>query len=350
MSCYPEECGGYSVIPMLMAPCYPTNRCEDPSVCFPCLPRCPKGQLVYCCEKIPPKAPTKTPKCHDDSYDHDSHRKDCCPPRHCRPRSPAPTRQSSYKALKESDTSCHSGCKPVKAKYEQYVPSRHGRLPRSAYRRNGMQDQIHGYRGATQFLCAGDCSQGCCVFSAIEPLRTIFPRVTQEVRQLPVTAFKRNGMQDQEHSKALGAANFLSRCPRDVSIECDVITNPVKVGDPAKVPPCTACSVLGCCLLKKKPIEHNQPTVLTRRACEIAVGTRMRKKPFVESSYSADEFSEVHRYHCEDERLEVGKAPPDLIPTQYSFRSQCKKPNKCPALPPVTPTEKFNFITNLVLS
>lgn len=75
-----------------------------------------------------------------------------------------------------------------------------------------------------------------------------------QVRQLPVSAFKRNGMQDQEHSKLLGTTNFLTRCPRDVSIECDICTNPVKVGDPAKVPPCTVKTALGCSMLKKKPI------------------------------------------------------------------------------------------------
>lgn len=62
-------------------------------------------------------------------------------------------------------------------------------------------------------------------------------------------------MQDQEHSKLLGTANFLFRCPRDVSIECDVCVNPVKVADPAKVPSC--CKKHGLCssLLKKEPIE-----------------------------------------------------------------------------------------------
>lgn len=67
---------------------------------------------------------------------------------------------------------------------EQYVPTRHGRLPMAAYRRNGMQDQIHGYRGAIRYLCTG-CKDGDFrVYTAVEPLRKIFPRVTQEV--LPV--------------------------------------------------------------------------------------------------------------------------------------------------------------------
>lgn len=83
-----------------------------------------------------------------------------------------------------------------------------------------------------------------------------------QVQKFPVTAFKRNGMQDQEHSKLLGATNFLVRCPRDVSIECDVCARPVKVGDPAKVPPCTSKPGLGCCLLRKKPIEVSLGDIL----------------------------------------------------------------------------------------
>lgn len=84
-----------------------------------------------------------------------------------------------------------------------------------------------------------------------------------QVRKLPVTAFKRNGMQDQEHSKLLGTANFLQRCPRDVSIECGICTTPVKVGDPAKVPVRNSENIpLGRRLLKKKPIEVSLEDIL----------------------------------------------------------------------------------------
>lgn len=75
-----------------------------------------------------------------------------------------------------------------------------------------------------------------------------------QVGKLPVSAFKRNGMQDQEHSKLLGAANFLTRCPRDVSIECEIIPTEIKVNDPVKVPPYNNHG-LNSCLLKKKPID-----------------------------------------------------------------------------------------------
>ncbi|XP_064074344.1 keratin-associated protein 4-12-like isoform X2 [Vanessa tameamea] len=46
----------------------------------------------------------------------------------------------------------------------------------------------------------------------------------------------------------------------------------------------------------------NQPTVLMRRACEVAVGARPRRKPFVESCYSADPDQQIHRYVSQDER------------------------------------------------
>ncbi|CAB3256481.1 unnamed protein product [Arctia plantaginis] len=108
-----------------------------------------------------------------------------------------------------------------------------------------------------------------CCEESCRPVKTkyIMPCYRYEdgriVEKLPVTAFKRNGMQDQEHSKLLGTVNFLVRSPRDVSIECP----------------------------------DNQPTVLMRRACEVACG---RRKPFVASSYHVDADHEERRYHSED--------------------------------------------------
>lgn len=77
-----------------------------------------------------------------------------------------------------------------------------------------------------------------------------------QVKRLPVTAFKRNGMQDQEHSKLLGTTNFLSRCPRDVSIELSSCSKTVKACNPCKVPPCgdNCDSILGCRVFRKRPI------------------------------------------------------------------------------------------------
>lgn len=72
---------------------------------------------------------------------------------------------------------------------ERYVPTRLGRLPKSAYQRNGIQDQIHGYRGAIRYLCAGEGPEGCYVYTAVDPLRKIYPRVTQEM--LPITKRKK---------------------------------------------------------------------------------------------------------------------------------------------------------------
>ncbi|CAH4031260.1 unnamed protein product [Pieris brassicae] len=354
MSCSYDDCGDYQVTPVLMAPCDSMPCCDGPALCYPCLPRCPKGQIVYCCERKPCRPPkdeccyqTKKTKSNDRQRDPERD----CSPNHCCP----PCK--------------HTTCNPVKTKYvipcyryedgriEQYMPTRHGRLPVSAYRRNGMQDQMHGYRGAIRYLCAGGHdSYMPCVYTAVEPIRKLFPRITQEVnpmpssalkrnglqdqkfiesggiayvrkcwrnaqwsdypfafavkpakklpvkvQKLPVSAFKRNGMQDQEHSKLLGTTNFLKRCPRDVMIECDVCTQPVKLNDPVKVPELQK-SELCCRVFKKRPIEVNQPTVLTRRACEVAVGCRPRRKPFFEHSYCADAEQQIHRYVSEDER------------------------------------------------
>lgn len=68
-------------------------------------------------------------------------------------------------------------------------------------------------------------------------------------------------MQDQEHSKLLGTTNFLKRCPRDVMIECDVCTQPVKINDPVKVPEMHR-SELCCRVFKKKPIEVSLEDIL----------------------------------------------------------------------------------------
>lgn len=78
-----------------------------------------------------------------------------------------------------------------------------------------------------------------------------------QVKKLPVTAFKRNGMQDQEHSLILGTPNFLTRNPRDVSIECPVCCESnLEFFDPVKVPTCNnKCPELCCKLLKRKPIQ-----------------------------------------------------------------------------------------------
>lgn len=64
---------------------------------------------------------------------------------------------------------------------EQYVPTRHGRLPMSVYRRNGMQDQVYGYRGAQIHLCTGQGLTGPCVCMNIQPLRRINPKITSEM-------------------------------------------------------------------------------------------------------------------------------------------------------------------------
>uniref|UniRef100_A0A2A4J3U5 Uncharacterized protein n=1 Tax=Heliothis virescens TaxID=7102 RepID=A0A2A4J3U5_HELVI len=99
-------------------------------------------------------------------------------------------------------------------------------------------------------------------------------------------------------------------CPRHAS--CCSPRPPRHEPCSAPEPSCEPCCPPPCKPVKTKYIIPcyryedgritNQPTVLTRRACEVACGTRARRKPFVVSSYAADPYNEIRRYHSEDER------------------------------------------------
>ncbi|XP_061709061.1 uncharacterized protein LOC133519130 isoform X5 [Cydia pomonella] len=180
--CCLEECGANSVRPVLIAP-----RCNDAPVDFyPCLPACTK--TYYCCEKPKPK----------ESREESSRRGECRHSQHKmerRPCSPPNNHQDCYVVRPPSPRPpcCEPQCKPTKTKYiipcyryedgriERYVPTRHGRLPKTAYMRNGIQDQIHGYRGAIRFLCAGGLALEPSVYTAVTPLKKHYPKITQEV-------------------------------------------------------------------------------------------------------------------------------------------------------------------------
>lgn len=111
--CYPDECGEYAVTPMLVTPLCPSKCPDSEALCYPCLPSCPKGQIMYCCEKRPPKAPPRTPaNCCEDNYD-------CHDPKGSRPkpRSPPPSRQSHCNPPLECQNCGYPSCKPVKTKY-----------------------------------------------------------------------------------------------------------------------------------------------------------------------------------------------------------------------------------------
>ena len=86
-----------------------------------------------------------------------------------------------------------------------------------------------------------------------------------QVRKFPVSAFKRNGMQDVEHSTQ-GTANFLVRHPRDVAVECDVRVHCCKVSDPAKVPP--YCPKVLASRRQKEPITVKIEDILDNSSCE----------------------------------------------------------------------------------
>lgn len=56
-----------------------------------------------------------------------------------------------------------------------------GRLPLTTYQRNGMQDQMHGYKGTIQYLCSMPGCPTCSVHMVVEPLKKLFPKITKEV-------------------------------------------------------------------------------------------------------------------------------------------------------------------------
>ncbi|KAM3967895.1 uncharacterized protein ACR2FA_011444 [Aphomia sociella] len=187
--CCSEDCGEYAVAPMLVSPCIPTKCCEEPPLCYPYLPPYPKGQVLYHCEKRPPRTPPRSPICYNIR---DDEQNDSCCRHHCQ--STPPTRPPPSTPQNCCPTCCHSS-KPVKTKY-----------------------------------------------------------------------------------------------------------------------------VIPCYRYEDGRI--NQPTVLMRRACEVAVGSRARRKPFVVSSYCADPHNEVHRYHSEDERGNCC--------FHYERKKQKYSPNCCP--------------------
>ncbi|XP_039760849.1 uncharacterized protein LOC120634371 isoform X4 [Pararge aegeria] len=162
MAYYFEEPGDYAVTPMLISPCGPEKYCEAPPICYSCLPHCPKGQMVYYCDK--PQC-TKSPRrrddpCNDIPEKPNSHYK----------------RQLSPPTKEDCCPTCNNPCKPIKTKY-----------------------------------------------------------------------------------------------------------------------------VIPCYRYEDGRIV-NQPTVLMRRACEVAVGARPRRKPFAISTSCVDPDQEVHRYHSQDDR------------------------------------------------
>ncbi|XP_026320054.1 keratin-associated protein 10-11-like isoform X2 [Hyposmocoma kahamanoa] len=212
MFCPCEECGDFTV-PPLMSCNRDKDYCSAEPYCTPCIPQCVKVPVVYCCERPKPKSPPKgeredcVPLAHHSSRDtRHSNKCDCSRCRYCSPpccasqpsccKSHSPQRNCSHHECSPCcDAYCHTPCKPVRTKYvipcyryddgrifqERYVPTRHGTLPMSAYKRNGIQDHVYGYRGAQKYLCAGQCCDGvCCVHMIVEPIRKFYRKISHE--------------------------------------------------------------------------------------------------------------------------------------------------------------------------
>ncbi|XP_068626488.1 uncharacterized protein [Battus philenor] len=180
--CYSNECENYSVTPILLSPCPPIKCCESAPVYIPCQSSCNEKQVIFCCEKPPTSTPQAKKVCCDDQGNCLTKCQRCA------------DAQQSY------CPTCHQPTNPpvkTPVKYimpcyryedgriEQYVPKIHGRLPTTAYKRNGIQDQIVGYRGAMRYLCA--------------------------VKSLQSSALRRNGLQDQKFVES-GGISYIRQC------------------------------------------------------------------------------------------------------------------------------------------
>ncbi|KPJ08703.1 hypothetical protein RR48_06191 [Papilio machaon] len=245
--CFVNECERFAVTPVLVSP--QVKCCESAPIYVPCC----NDKVVYCCEKIRPCTPVARKICYDGNCDHTC---TLCsePPQKICPTCRQPTGPPAKPAVKYV-MPCY---RYEDGRIEQFDSKVHGKLPATAYKRNGIQDQINGYRGARRDLCAvehdgkyfvkvmpstalkrngiqdheynesGGVSYLCqspntAIWSDrpfYMPIKA-FKRIANTVQNLPVSAFKRNGMQDQEHSKLLGTANFLYRCRNDIAIDCD---------------------------------------------------------------------------------------------------------------------------------
>lgn len=136
MFCSCDECGDFTVPPLIM-PCNPEKSfCPVESYCTHRLPPCVKVPVVYCCErpksKLPPRDECErccVPLTHQCSQEtrQGSHcdcsrcqysSSPCCASSSCNCKSPSPQSHSSrHECSNCCDTYCARPCKPVRTKY-----------------------------------------------------------------------------------------------------------------------------------------------------------------------------------------------------------------------------------------
>ncbi|XP_064074371.1 uncharacterized protein LOC113402050 isoform X3 [Vanessa tameamea] len=143
-----DELENYAVTPMLATPCVPDQCCERSPVCCASLPRCQKGEIVYV-EKPQTKCYKKT---NATNYN-------CCSECSKQSRSPEPLRRQTCCSSQEYCPTCNkcNPCKSIKTKY--VIPCyryEDGRIvnpmPSSAFKRNGIQDQNFRESGGISYI------------------------------------------------------------------------------------------------------------------------------------------------------------------------------------------------------
>lgn len=135
MYCSFEECGDYSVPPLIM-PCNMDKSCRAEPCCTPCLAPCVKMPVVYCCERPKPKLLPRAeceqccvPSARHSSDSRQGSQCDCSQCEYCNPSCCAPPPPSCRKGHASQsncnrdecspccDAYCPTPCKPVRTKY-----------------------------------------------------------------------------------------------------------------------------------------------------------------------------------------------------------------------------------------
>lgn len=137
MYCPCEECGDFTVPPLIM-PCNSAKGfCQVEPYCSPCMPTCVKVPVVYCCERPKPNLPPRDEcqLCCVASAHHPCERRQCdhcdCDCSRCRYYNPpccvpppcpkrknhSPQRHSSHHDCSHCCDEYCPPCKPVRTKY-----------------------------------------------------------------------------------------------------------------------------------------------------------------------------------------------------------------------------------------
>lgn len=129
MFCHCEECGDFTVPPLVMPSNPEKSYCPVEPYCAPFMPQCVKVPIVYCCER--PRSPCRNecqPCCPPPAHRTPREKRPCddCDYSRCRYPSPPPcpppqsSHRKNHSPQRECDDCggcCSTPCKPVRTKY-----------------------------------------------------------------------------------------------------------------------------------------------------------------------------------------------------------------------------------------